>query len=174
MWSTWFEDMIYLFSPFCRNKIFVPKIRQIISLNRAKGKKTHSKKHLPKDGLRIWSAYPSHSAERNVFGQQWQYMIYLFCPQNQVDHILPLSVVLLLLCFFVLFVVCPRKPQQRKKKQIVFQCCLPFSFFFFLSFVFSFFPSFPFLSSFFLFLLLLPSERSRRKTKKQQQKEGQT
>ena len=51
-------------------------------------KKKIIKKKLAKDGLNTWSTYPSHSAERSVFGKIWfKNMIYQKRPQKtKVDH----------------------------------------------------------------------------------------
>ena len=68
-WSTWFKHMIYLPLPFCRKKRFSKKWGRscVWTILGPKARKS-SKKRLAQDGSNTWSTYPSHSAERSVFG----------------------------------------------------------------------------------------------------------
>ena len=66
IWSTTFKHMIYLPQKSCRNKRFLVDHM----FKRCFGPKKIIKKGVARERLNIWSTYPSHSAERSVFGQK--------------------------------------------------------------------------------------------------------
>ena len=96
MRSAWWRCMIYLFSPFCRNKGFFPRIRQIICSNHPKGQKQKHQKTSPKIWFKHMIYIPLPFCRKKRFlTKRTQCVIYLCLSpkKGQVGHRLPLWLV---------------------------------------------------------------------------------